>query len=337
LGAVWPRANTPLGPISRAPARKLSVVMSFVALAMLHSTFLVLIGCTNITSAALLYSPQGYHDTCELVKQPSLRLLADVSGCSPRFAAFRAYSAPIRQTPKLGAIDVGMPRRHPASSSRLGSDMPSAYYSLNRCRLFTPNTVVITVQTMRIGRQHRKIVTADVRAVQIWRWWWNTEIRVRWIARTCVLRRAWRPCWCAGWGSSWCACQCAGCGGDRPRCGCSRRRVGGCRCCSRYAWLGCCRARRGDRRRAKPGRLGRAGCAIPTLDQWHIHARLSSTVIGCPHKAKRGNQGDRCCSKGKRRSAAHGETFLVFGSGLGMPYSIMRRRGCIEGKRMPWC
>ena len=74
MGAVWLRANAPMGPVCRTQAQKLSVVMSFVALAMLQSTFLILIGCTNIASAVLLHSSQGYHDTCKLVKQPSLRL-----------------------------------------------------------------------------------------------------------------------------------------------------------------------------------------------------------------------------------------------------------------------
>ena len=76
MGAVWLRANAPSGPTLRARARKLSVVMSFiVAIAMLQSTFLVLIGCTKITSAAsLLHSPQAYHESGGLVKQRSLRL-----------------------------------------------------------------------------------------------------------------------------------------------------------------------------------------------------------------------------------------------------------------------
>jgi hypothetical protein len=51
LGAVWLRANTPSEPTVRFRARKLSVVMSFVvAIAMLQSTFLILIGCTKVTS-----------------------------------------------------------------------------------------------------------------------------------------------------------------------------------------------------------------------------------------------------------------------------------------------
>jgi len=49
MGAVWLRANTPSGPTLRARAWKLSVVMSFiVAIAMLHSTFLMFTKCTNM-------------------------------------------------------------------------------------------------------------------------------------------------------------------------------------------------------------------------------------------------------------------------------------------------
>ena len=54
LGAVWLRAYTPSGPKFRSMAWKISVVMSFiVAIAMLQSTFLVLIGCTKVASAVL--------------------------------------------------------------------------------------------------------------------------------------------------------------------------------------------------------------------------------------------------------------------------------------------
>jgi len=76
MGAVWLRANAPMGPVCRTQAQKLSVVMSFVvAIAMLQSTFLILIGCTNVTSAtSLLHPPQAYHESGGLVKQRSLRL-----------------------------------------------------------------------------------------------------------------------------------------------------------------------------------------------------------------------------------------------------------------------
>ena len=76
MGAVWLRANTPLGPTLRARARKLSVVMSFiVAIAMLHSTFLILANCTKSVSAVLLLlARQAYHDSGALVKRAALRL-----------------------------------------------------------------------------------------------------------------------------------------------------------------------------------------------------------------------------------------------------------------------
>jgi hypothetical protein len=46
MGAVWPRANAPLGRTSRSSAQKLSVVMSFiVAIAITRTTFLTLTSC----------------------------------------------------------------------------------------------------------------------------------------------------------------------------------------------------------------------------------------------------------------------------------------------------
>jgi hypothetical protein len=64
LGAVWLRANTPLGPTLRPRARKLSVVMSFVvAFAMLQSTFLVFTHCTKVASAVLFFYIRRKHIT----------------------------------------------------------------------------------------------------------------------------------------------------------------------------------------------------------------------------------------------------------------------------------
>jgi hypothetical protein len=75
MGAVWLRANAPMGPVCRTQAQKLSVVMSFVvAIAMLQSTFLILTGCTNSIRSYLLHALQGYHGRRTLVKRALLRL-----------------------------------------------------------------------------------------------------------------------------------------------------------------------------------------------------------------------------------------------------------------------
>jgi hypothetical protein len=89
MGAVWLRANTPSGPTLRARARKLSVVMSFiVAIAMLHSTFLILIKYTELCRRfLLLHARQAYHDSGALVKRGRSdfrRMFPENRDCSAR-------------------------------------------------------------------------------------------------------------------------------------------------------------------------------------------------------------------------------------------------------------
>jgi hypothetical protein len=64
MGAVWLRANTPSGPTKRARAWKLSVVMSFiVAIAMLHSTFLISQSLHEIYFGSVFFYSRGKHIT----------------------------------------------------------------------------------------------------------------------------------------------------------------------------------------------------------------------------------------------------------------------------------
>jgi hypothetical protein len=99
LGAVWLRANTPSGPTLRARARKLSVVMSFVvAFAMLQSTFLVLTGCTKVTSAVLLFYIRRKHITTTAglsssVRSDFRRMFPNVRRCSPKIARVQHRAA----------------------------------------------------------------------------------------------------------------------------------------------------------------------------------------------------------------------------------------------------
>src|SRR5262245_12051857 len=94
MGAVWLRANAPSGPTLRARAWKLSVVMSFVAIALLHSTFLLLVSCTKLISVVLsstrVASISRQRRACQAGRDQTLGgcfgLFADVATFQPRSA-----------------------------------------------------------------------------------------------------------------------------------------------------------------------------------------------------------------------------------------------------------
>ena len=108
LGAVWLRANTPSGPTLRARARKLSVVMSFfVAFAMLQSTFLVVTGCTKVTSAVVLFYIRRKHITTTAGLSSSVR--SDFRRMFPRAPVFsdhrsRGQHDQLRRRPQWGKL-----------------------------------------------------------------------------------------------------------------------------------------------------------------------------------------------------------------------------------------
>ena len=78
MGVVWLRAIAPSGPPKRSTAPKLSVVVSFISIAMLQSTFLDAQKLLKENQFLYYDATQAYHGSRRLVKRARLRLLADV-------------------------------------------------------------------------------------------------------------------------------------------------------------------------------------------------------------------------------------------------------------------